>query len=125
MLFSFEDDGLEFIPLDVRRKLDLAGVKLSLSAWQRLSFEERRALVEAKESWAPRGLARGGGERITVGYPRRGGDSLLAAEEAARAIGIAINRTALDDRGRYALCYYASRDEERFRAVIAELGVAY
>ena len=125
MLFSFEDDGLEFIPLDVRRKLDLAGVKLSLSAWQRLSFEERRALVEAKESFAERLFALGEVQRIPVESPWRGEDALLAAEEAARAIGIAINRTALDDRGRYALCYYASRDEERFRAVIAELGVAY
>ncbi len=42
--FDFEKDlyqTLEFVPLSVRRKLDLAGVKLHLNQWQALSRVER------------------------------------------------------------------------------------
>ncbi|MGD1026416.1 nitrate reductase associated protein [Candidatus Binatus soli] len=42
--FDFEKElyeTLEFIPLSVRRKLDLAGVKLHLKEWQALSRVER------------------------------------------------------------------------------------
>lgn len=38
-------DSLAFIPLAVRRKLDLAGAKISLSQWSALSFDARRALL--------------------------------------------------------------------------------
>ncbi|MFO0659967.1 MAG: nitrate reductase associated protein [Polyangiaceae bacterium] len=52
---------LEWIPLDVRRKLDLAGVKLSLSTWQLLSMSERRELCELDGEGA---LAEAFGERV-------------------------------------------------------------
>jgi hypothetical protein len=45
--FEFEKDlyeTLEFIPLSVRRKLDLAGVKLHLKDWQALSRPERMVI---------------------------------------------------------------------------------
>lgn len=45
--YRFESEiypGLSRIPLHVRMKLDLTGVKLSLAAWLALSFEERLAL---------------------------------------------------------------------------------
>jgi hypothetical protein len=45
--FSFEGDihtSLECVPLTVRRKLDLADVKLSLAGWQQLSRAERLCL---------------------------------------------------------------------------------
>lgn len=45
--FGFEGDlhrTLEFIPLAVRRKLDLAGLKLSLAAWNRMSRAEKLAV---------------------------------------------------------------------------------
>jgi hypothetical protein len=35
---------LSRLPLDLRRKLDLTGVKLSLEVWQSFSFEERTVL---------------------------------------------------------------------------------
>ena len=35
---------LSRLPLDLRRKLDVTGVKLSLQDWQALSFEERTVL---------------------------------------------------------------------------------
>jgi hypothetical protein len=45
--FEFEKElyeTLEFIPLSVRRKLDLAGVKLHLKEWQALSRVERQVI---------------------------------------------------------------------------------
>jgi hypothetical protein len=45
--FSFEGDihtSLECVPLTVRRKLDLADIKLSLAGWQQLSRAERLCL---------------------------------------------------------------------------------
>jgi hypothetical protein len=45
--FEFEGDlhrTLEFIPLAVRRKLDLAGLKLSLAAWTAMTRAERLAV---------------------------------------------------------------------------------
>src|SRR5260370_24490197 len=45
--FAFEGDihaSLDCVPLAVRRKLDLAMLKISLEGWQRLRFAERLAL---------------------------------------------------------------------------------
>jgi hypothetical protein len=45
--FAFEGDldrTLEFIPIAVRRKLDLAGLKLSLAAWNRMTRAEKLAV---------------------------------------------------------------------------------
>src|SRR5436305_14903016 len=47
LAFEFEGDvhrTLETIPLAVRRKLDLAGLKLSLQGWTSLSRAEKLAL---------------------------------------------------------------------------------
>ncbi len=47
-IFGFEADfagDLRCIPMAVRRKLDLVGVKLGLPHWQRLSPEERQRLL--------------------------------------------------------------------------------
>ena len=47
-IFSFETDfagALYCIPMAVRRKLDLCGVKVSLKQWNRFTLEEREQLV--------------------------------------------------------------------------------
>ncbi|MEB3348799.1 MAG: nitrate reductase associated protein [Cyanobacteriota bacterium] len=47
-IFAFEADfarDLRCIPMAVRRKLDLVGVKLGLPHWHRLSAEERQRLL--------------------------------------------------------------------------------
>ena len=49
MLFAFESDfsgTLRCIPMIVRLKLDLCGVKLSLRQWSRFTRDDRAALVE-------------------------------------------------------------------------------
>lgn len=45
--YSYEAEfyaDLKRVPLDVRRKLDLTGIKISLKDWLALSFEERTVL---------------------------------------------------------------------------------
>lgn len=47
-IFGFETDfagALYCIPMAVRRKLDLCGVKVSLKQWNRFTLEEREQLV--------------------------------------------------------------------------------
>lgn len=48
--FSFESDfiaaNIRCIPMAVRLKLDLVGIKMSLAAWSRCSANERKMLVE-------------------------------------------------------------------------------
>jgi hypothetical protein len=47
-VFAFEDDfagDLRCLPMAVRRKLDLAGVKLKLTQWHGLTSEERQRLL--------------------------------------------------------------------------------
>lgn len=47
-LFAFEmdfSDTLRCIPMAVRRKLDLSGIKLTLRQWNRFTREERAALL--------------------------------------------------------------------------------
>lgn len=48
-LFAFEDDfvsSLRCIPMAVRYRLDLTGVKLKLNEWSKLSQPERRLLLD-------------------------------------------------------------------------------
>lgn len=48
-VFGFEDscgDDLHFMPLAIRYRLDLAGIKLGLEAWRALSVETRRRLLD-------------------------------------------------------------------------------
>jgi hypothetical protein len=48
-IFQFEKDfagALYCIPMAVRRKLDLCGVKVSLKQWNRFALDEREQMVE-------------------------------------------------------------------------------
>ena len=50
-VFSFERalwEALDLVPMAVRRKLDLAELKLSPEGWQMLSLDDRRALRDAE-----------------------------------------------------------------------------
>jgi hypothetical protein len=46
-IYAFDelDDQLTLLPMAARRALDLAGVHLSLAAWQRMSLAARRQLI--------------------------------------------------------------------------------
>jgi hypothetical protein len=144
--FSFEDDlgpELEFMPLDVRRKLDLAGLKLGLSAWQALSADERRALAEApltRDDDAPafgarvEALAAARGQEVTRLEARSSHEwrepaarELVATR--ARELGVAFDSerwATLADDARYALARLArpEKSADKLRRALATFGLS-
>ena len=43
--FDDADEALTFMPTAVRRALDVAGLKLSLTAWQAMSLDDKRRIL--------------------------------------------------------------------------------
>jgi hypothetical protein len=122
--FGFEDADpeLAFIPLDLRRKLDLAGRRLSLAAWQELSGEVRRGLCEA----TPEALAGLDCPSVPPASPWRSPDAAGLVAARAAALKLAFDPAcwdALDDASRYALHKLADprRDGEKLARALAEL----
>ena len=118
--FAFEgttNETLEYMPLDVRRKLDLAGRKLGLAAWQALSLEDRRALCEADELADLVDRLAPGTPSIPPSAPWREPE---AATSVPRRAGFPAERwPALDDAARYAL--WKVSDTTKLAAAVAEL----
>lgn len=143
--FAFEGNihaSLDCVPLTVRRKLDLAGLKISLAGWQTLAREERLSLchlpVDTEDDLAVyREVFEGFCARANVALspladaPRPEHWSLqgLRARLAARRdIGEPIAEarlSALDEEERYALYKLADprREPDKLRAALFELGL--
>jgi hypothetical protein len=141
--FAFEGDvhsSLACVPLAVRRKLDLAELKISLAGWQALSREERLALchlpVDAAEDLAVyREVLRGFAARASVQLaPLPGGPMERSAWSAAGVLGRLKERLAgapvdaarldaLPEEARYALFKLADpkRDVAKLHAALREL----
>jgi hypothetical protein len=137
-IFSFERElhaTLSFVPLAVRRKLDLAGRKISLEGWRALAMEDRRALADARidDDAAARAFAEALGEAAT-----RAGVSLqpIAAGDPHPWRGASVPEKlreklaedawlGLDDETRYVLLKLAEAQREpwRLNAALAELGL--
>jgi hypothetical protein len=145
--FAFEGDihgSLACVPLTVRRKLDLAALKISLAGWQQLSRDERLCLchlpVDSAEEIA---IYR---EVLLAFCERRGVDHkplhdpvaaarlwnarAVPAELRARAValGAALDDEAwsrTDEESRYALLKLADpkREPEKLAAALVELGL--
>jgi hypothetical protein len=143
--FSFEREvlaSLDLLPLTVRRKLDLAGLKLSLESWQALPLGDRQALVdvEVEAEASVRAF-----ERLVVEAAERAGVALTklaappqhpwrapSAPDTLRAKLATLGATlddatwaSLDDDARFALVHFAkdARREDRLRAALVELGL--
>ncbi|MGA2411430.1 MAG: nitrate reductase associated protein [Candidatus Binataceae bacterium] len=123
--FSFEDEihqNLGCVPMAVRRKLDLTGIKISLLQWQALSIGERLALchlpvASAEEREALRiftdeavRIKSGSGAKPLPEEARRGAEPPAHPPaqlvEHAYAVGVTLNQPAwdkLDADERYAL----------------------
>jgi hypothetical protein len=123
--FAFEDgvhNNLGCVPMGVRRKLDRAGIKISLEQWQALGLGERLALchlpVESEEErqalrvFTDEAIKAKSGQGVRI-LPEA---SRAAAEppdhpparlvEHARVLGVTLNQPAwdkLDVEERYAL----------------------
>lgn len=143
-VFAFEGDNtqtLEWIPLDVRRRLDLAGVRLSLAGWQALPMQERVRFCEAPVD-APGDVAAyraavlaaaPAGSAVPIEPipfdARPWTDAVDRVVERARALGVAVDPArwaSLDDAARYALHRLSDpkKTEEKLRAALVELGLA-
>lgn len=142
--FEFEGDlhrTLEFIPMAVRRKLDLAGLKLSLAGWTAMNRGERLAVchlpVDAPEDLeAYREALRAFAER--AGHPAaplEGGPvdpSAWAAAKIPESVAGRARRlplakwSALPEEARYVLWRLSEtrRGPEKFDAAMRELGLA-
>ncbi|HWE23894.1 MAG TPA: nitrate reductase associated protein [Myxococcales bacterium] len=131
-------ETLEFIPLAVRRKLDLAGLKLSLAAWTALTRAERLAVCHLpvdgagdldayREALA--GFAQRAGHPVAPlegGPLDRGawGPERIPQAIAARAAKLSIAQwSALPEEARYVLLKLseARRSPEKFEAALREL----
>ena len=143
--FAFEGDTLEFIPLAVRRKLDLAGLKLSLAAWTALSRAERLAVChlpvdgpgdldvyrEALAGFAQRAghplAPLEGGPADPRGWgPARIPDALAARLAAADVRFAPPAWASLSDEARYVLVKLSEprRNPEKLVAALRELKLA-
>jgi hypothetical protein len=139
IVLSFERDTwerLDLVPLGVRRKLDLAALKISLAAWQALTLDERRLLRDLPAGDEPE-VARfaaalgAAAARAGVGLealPDADGPAWRAADVPAalrvRAPELDVEAwRALDDEARYFLVKLAEkrREPERFAVALAEL----
>jgi hypothetical protein len=139
IVLSFERESwerLDLVPLGIRRKLDLAALKISLAAWQALALDDRRLLRDLPgsddaEIAAFAAALRAAAERAGVGIdPLREqtppGWRTKDVPEPVRARAPALDPAAwraLDDEGRYVLLKLAEkrREPERFDLALAEL----
>ena len=142
--FSFEQDFIgnwRCIPLCVRRKLDLVGIKLKLNHWLALEQPQRQQLVDwsdAPSEWAGfrqhlRDLTVGMADGVVkdlppaVDAPWQCMDQVpLAIAEAADQRGVVLNAVAwagLSELDRFALCKLArpGHDHHNLDAAFTEL----
>jgi hypothetical protein len=137
--FAYEGDvheTLATIPLAVRRKLDLAGLKLSLSGWTAMTRAERLAVCHLPvDSGADlevyrealRGFAERAGHPV---LPLESGPADPAAWGPDRVLDTLTSRVsakewaALSDEARYALVKLSEprRGPEKLALALAELG---
>jgi hypothetical protein len=143
--FLFEGDihqSLACVPLTVRRRLDLAGLKISLAGWQLLSRAERLALCHLPaDSEADIAVYREVMQEFCVGRgvplkPLPDSDRAWNAAEPPeglearlRELAVALSPgawRALDEESRYALCKLADpqREPAKLKAALIELGLA-
>jgi hypothetical protein len=137
--FAFEGElhrTLEFIPIAVRRKLDLAGLKLSLAAWNRMSRAEKLAVCHLpvdgegdldayREALA--GFAERAGEPVTPlpGGPADRGAWRDLPQRLAGRVDPA-RWAALSDEARYVLTRLCEprKSGDKLEDALRELGLA-
>jgi hypothetical protein len=139
--FAYEGDvheTLATIPLAVRRKLDLAGLKLSLAGWTAMTRAERLAVCHLPVDSGPdlemyrealRGFAERAGHPVV---PLESGPADPAAWGPGRVperLSSRVNATAwagLSDEARYALVKLSEprRGPEKLALALAELGIS-
>ena len=142
--FAFEQDFIgtwRCIPLCVRRKLDLVGIKLKLSHWLALEHHQRQRLVDwsdAPEAWPPlrehlRALTKAMADGMVKDLPAAVAEPWQRADvvpefivQAAQERGISFGLIAwsgLSELERFALCKLArpGHDHHNLEAAFTEV----
>ena len=142
--FSFEQDFIgnwRCIPLCVRRKLDLVGIKLKLNHWMALEQQQRQQLVDwsdAPTEWAGfrlhlRDLTVGMADGVAKDLPPAEDEPWQCVDQVPLAIaaaadqrGVALSVEAwarLSELDRFALCKLArpGHDHHNLEAAFTEL----
>jgi hypothetical protein len=129
------------MPLELRRRLDLVGLRVSLAAWQAMALVTRAALrahpiddTAARAAFAARARAACAAvdsqpREVPAGIAWETPEAFAAVRERAGASGApldVVTWAGLHDAHRFALHHLAapSRDAERFRAVLRASGAA-
>jgi hypothetical protein len=144
--FAFEteiDEALSFMPLALRYRLDRAGLKASLAAWQALPVDERRRLFDTpaasdadiagfalalRSALAEAGHAPSALPPLPSPPPWREGRALDNASAWATELGLPLDLSrwaSLDDVQRYALYRLsnARKSPDAFRGALGEFGL--
>lgn len=140
---GYEDDetrALTFIPMDMRRRLDLAGLRVSLATWQAIDPGTRAALrdhpvddaaaiadLASRVRAACDAVGAPAKEEPPTSRPWDGPEAWTLARERAASLGISLDVLVwqgLHASHRYALWHLASpkRDPARFRAALVTSG---
>ena len=136
-----EEASLEYMPLDLRRKLDLAALRLSLAAWQAMSLDDRASLcaqdvTDDASATAFRerviALARAVGHDVPdspkAATVWREASAPEAVVTRAAALGVDVGLagwSSLDEARRYALYRLADprKQADKFRSALEEFGL--
>ena len=136
-----EEASLEYMPLDLRRKLDLAALRLSLAAWQALSLDDRASLCAqdvtdhaTAAAFRERvlALARAAGHDVpdapkaATAWREASAPEGVVARVAALGLDVDLARwSSLDEPRRYALYRLADprKQADKFRNALEEFGL--
>jgi hypothetical protein len=123
------DPNFKFIPLIVRMKLDLAGVRISLDDWQTLSLEQRMGLISSASDndvglfkYALMSMLKkiGSVTDYTVSEVPTGSAEWLESaepetvEKFRKLAQFEVDWHALSYFGRFILCYAVKKDSAEF-----------
>lgn len=143
-LFGFEESlakSLGCIPMAVRRKLDVVGIKLSLPQWTAFPVDTRRSLLETPLGTDPSGWERllvaalaahaEGARRLEVeSFPEWADTRKVPVQviEQSKALGLELplaKWAALGELSRFALCKLSrsGHENKNFPAAAKEFGL--
>lgn len=127
-VFAFEDigPGLPLLPLAARRALDVAGMRLSLKAWQKLDLYARRVLVSQGSGKVDAAAVRRAVADADPAVTEMPPDDESRLREPPPALEGRVDWQALSQLERFALAHLVARErrerlDEALREIVGEV----